>query len=118
MQPRRIIICAVAGWLLSLSMCQSAEWGLKEGAPGIKSVSAIAFGPDGILFVGDSKNAAIFAIGTGDTKGDAAKASVNISGVNEQIASLLKTDKVTINDLAVNPLTGNVFVAVTKANGD
>ncbi len=119
MQPRRIISCAIAGWLMSVSVGLSAEWGLKEGTPAIKSASALAFGPDGILFVGDSKAAAIFAIGTGDTKGDAAKADINVAGLNGQIATLLGTtaENVSINDLAVNPMTGNVFVAITKGKG-
>jgi hypothetical protein len=119
MQPRRIIFCAIAGWLLSVSVGQGAEWGLKEGEPAIKSASVLAFGPDGILFVGDSKSAAIFAIGTNDTKGDASKAQVNVPGLNGQIATALGTaaDNLTINDLVVNPMTGNVFVAVTKGKG-
>ena len=119
MQPRRIIFCAIAGWLFSISLGHAAEWGLKEGTPAIKTASALAFGPDGILFVGDTKSAAIFAIATGDTKGDAAKAQINVTGLNAQIATLLGTtaDKIAINDLAVNPMTGNVFVAVTKGSG-
>ena len=119
MQSRRIIFCAIAGWLLSISVGHTAEWGLKEGAPAIKSVSVIAFGPDGILFVGDSKSAMIFAIGTGDTKGDASTVQLNVPGLNGQIATALAAtaDNVVINDLAVNPMTGNVFVAVTKGKG-
>lgn len=116
MQPRRILSCAIAGWLLSMSVGQAAEWGLKEGEPGIKSATALAFGPDGILFVGDTKGATIYAIGTNDTKGDATKAQQNVAGLNGEIAKTLGTtaDNITINDLAVNPVTGNVFVAVTK----
>ena len=119
MQPRRIISCAIAGWLLSVSVGQTAEWGLKEGAPAIKSASALAFGPDGILFVGDAKSAAIFAIGTGDTKGDAGTASINIPGLNLKVAETLGTtpDNIAINDLAVNPMTGHVFLAVAKGKG-
>jgi hypothetical protein len=119
MQSRRIISCAIAGWLLSVSVGHTAEWGLKEGTPAIKSISAIAFGPDGILFVGDSKGATIFAIGTGDTKGDASKAEFNVPGLNSWIAPLFETaaDNIVINDLAVNPMTGNVFVAVMKGKG-
>lgn len=119
MQPRRIISCAIAGWLMSMSVAYTAEWGLKEGAPGIKSANALAFGPDGILFVGDNKNAAIYAIGTSDTKGDASKASINVTGLNGQIATTLGTtaENIAINDLAVNPMTGNIFVAVAKGKG-
>jgi outer membrane protein assembly factor BamB len=102
-----------------MSVGQAAEWGLKEGDPAIKSATALAFGPDGIVFVGDAKGAAIFAIDTGDTKGDAAKAEQNVANLNGEVAKTLGTsaDKITINDLAVNPLTGNVFVAVTKGQG-
>jgi hypothetical protein len=119
MQPRRIIFCAIAGSLLAVSVGQSAEWGLKEGAPAIKSAGSLAFGPDGILFVGDTKSAMIFAIGTGDTKGDASKAQINVTGLNEQIAKTLgaSAENVTINDLVANPMTGNVFVAVTNGKG-
>ena len=38
------------------------------GDPGIESISAITFGPQGILFLGDSQGAAIIAIDTKDTK--------------------------------------------------
>ena len=119
MQPRRIIFCAIAGWLLSISVGHAAEWGLKEGAPAIKSAGVLAFGPDGILFVGDSKGGAIFALGTGDTKGEPAKADVNVSGLNAQVAKILGTtaENITISDLAVNPMTGNVFLAVAKGKG-
>src|SRR4051794_36907460 len=119
MQPRRILSCAVAGWLLSMSVGQAAEWGLKQGDPAIKSATALAFGPDGIVFIGDPKGAAIFAIDTSDTKGDATKAQQNVPNLNGEVAKTLGTsaDKITINDLAVNPMTGNVFVAVSKGQG-
>ena len=42
--------------------------GMKKGTPDIKSISALTFGPEGILFVGDPQGAALFAIATGDTK--------------------------------------------------
>jgi hypothetical protein len=119
MQAQRIICCALVGCLWSTVAVSAAEWGLKEGSPGIQSAGAIAFGPDGILFVGDTKGATIFAIDTGDTKGDAGKANINVTGLNEQVAKLLgtTTENISINDLAVNPLTGNVFVSVTKGRG-
>jgi len=37
---------------------------LKSGKPDLKSVGPLAFGPQGILFVGDPQGAAIFAIDT------------------------------------------------------
>ena len=42
-----------------------ADLGLEVGTPDIKSMGAIAFGPDGILFVADNQSASIFALGFG-----------------------------------------------------
>lgn len=117
MQPRRFILGAMLFGLAAATVAHSAEWGLKEGTPAIKSATALTFGPDGILFIGDTRSATIFAIGTGDTKGDASKVDVNVAGLNDVIAKTLSADTVTIQDLAVNPLTGNVFVAVSKGQG-
>ena len=51
---------------------QGAEAGkltadMKEGKPAFQSMGPLAFGPEGILFVADTKGAAIVAIATGDT---------------------------------------------------
>ncbi len=117
MRAIRWVSCVIAGLLVSMSAAFGAEWGLKEGTPEIKSAGPLTFGPDGILFVGDTKGATIFAIGTGDTRGNPSKVEINVSGLNAKIAEMLgvNADKITINDLAVNPLTGNVFSSVSKA---
>ena len=36
--------------------------GFVNGTPDLKSISALVFGPNGILFIGDSKSATVFAI--------------------------------------------------------
>jgi hypothetical protein len=117
MQARRLISCAVVCWLLTMAAVNAAEWGLKEGTPDLKTAGPLVFGPDGILFVGDTKGATIFAIGTGDTKGNPSRVEINVTGLNAKVAELfgVNVDKITINDLAVNPLTGNVFLSVSKA---
>ena len=38
------------------------------GTPKIKSMSQLTFGPQGILFVGDSKSSQLFAIATNDVE--------------------------------------------------
>ncbi len=119
MRVLKVCVCAAVCWLLSISIGQSADWGMKEGTPELKSAGSLAFGPDGILFVGDSKSATIFAIATGDTKSDKSFVKIQVSGVNKQIASLLETtpDNVSVNDLAVNPMTAAAFLSVTKGKG-
>jgi hypothetical protein len=97
----------------------AAEWGLKEGSPALKSAGSLAFGPDGILFVGDAKSAAVFAIATGDNSGKAKGVQHNIDGLNGKVAAALGTAvaDVKINDLAVNSWSGNVYVSVSQGRG-
>lgn len=91
---------------------------LKPGTPELKSATALAFGPKGLLFVGDSAGAAVFAIDTGDTK-SAGDKPLNVEKVDSKIAAALGvTDKdVRINDVRVNPASGNLFVSVARGTG-
>lgn len=108
---------AAAVVLVSASLASAADvYGLEEGTPELKSANVLAFGPDGILFIGDTESAAIFAIQTGDEGKNVG--SVDVAGLNVKIAEKLggSSQDLKVNDLAVNPATGNVFVAVS--NGD
>ena len=92
------------------------QWGLERGTPDIKSAGALAFGPDGILFVGDTKSASVYAIATGNTDGDPSKASIAIEDLGAKISDVVGA-KAVINDMATNPITGNVFASVTAGDG-
>lgn len=87
----------------------------KKGTPEIKSITALAFNSDGVLFVGDSTSAKVFAIETGDAKGTA-KGDLKIEKINDQLATMLgvTADKVTIADVKVNPVSGNVYIAARR----
>lgn len=105
---------------LSLVACSASVygadiWGLKEGSPDLKSAGHLTFGPDGILIVGDAKGASLFAIGTGETSGSVENAKLNVDELNFKAAELLgaNRDEVLINDLAVNPLSGSVFLSAS-----
>ena len=91
---------------------------LKMGTPDLKSAGALAFGPDGILFVGDAQGAAVFAIDTGD-RGKGTPAPVKVDGIDAKIAALLGTDakEIQINDLKVNPASGHVYLSVGRGRG-
>jgi len=88
---------------------------LKKGTPDLKSATALAFGPEGILFVGDPAGASIFAIATGDTT-TGGKDAVKQEKIAEKIAALLGTTsaETTINDFKVNPASGNLYFSVTR----
>ena len=92
---------------------------LKKGTPDLKSAGPLAFGPDGILFVGDTTGAALFAIDTGDREEAKEKGRPEIKDLSGKIAAMLGTDakQIMINDLVVNPRSGNVYLAVSRGRG-
>lgn len=89
-------------------------WGLEPGKVELKSVGPIGFGPEGVLFVADTKAATIYAIAADAAEGDAKSAKYDIANLGAKLAETLevKPDQVKINDLAANPVTGNVVIAV------
>ena len=91
---------------------------LKKGKPDIQSAGPLAFGPEGILFAADPWGAAVFAIDTGD-KGPREKGAVKVEKLDSQAAALLGTTpaEIEIQDIAVNPASGNVYVSVSRGRG-
>jgi hypothetical protein len=112
---------AVAGGFLTAAMALGGEptASLKQGKPDLKSAGPLTFGPEGILFVGDTKGAALFAIDTGDSAAVSEKRPVQVKDLAGKIAALLGTEsrQILINDLAVNPRSGNVYVSVARGRG-
>lgn len=100
---------------------EGADWlaGMTEGKPEFKSMSQLAFGPDGILFVADAKGATVLAVATGDTKPASGAEALKVEGINQKIAGLLGTsaDQLLINDLAVNPISRSAYLAVSRGRG-
>jgi hypothetical protein len=114
---RRLTVCTLTCLVLSLATSAEAahKWGLKEGRPDLLSAGQLAFGPDGILFVGDAKGAAIFAIDTGDATAIADKKPVEVGGLDKRLATLFG-GKAEVRDLAVNPASGKVYLSVAKGD--
>jgi len=104
--------------ICALAVAAPATTGMTMGKADVKSAGPLAFGPDGILFVGDSLGAQIVAIDTGDTKA-ASAASVNVQGIDAKIAAALGTtaDQISIRDLATNPVSKNVYISVSRGKG-
>ncbi len=104
--------------ICALAVAAPATTGMTMGNAEVKSAGPLAFGPDGILFVGDSLGAQIVAIDTGDTKA-ASAASVNVQGIDAKIAAALGTtaDQISIRDLATNPASKNVYISVSRGKG-
>ena len=82
------------------------------------SLTALEFGPEGILFAADPKGAAVFALDVGDAEAKA-EGALKIEQVDEKIAGLLgtKADQITINDLAIDPRSGVAYLSVSRGLG-
>ncbi len=92
---------------------------LSYGTPDFVSVGALAFGPENILFIGDTRGAAVFAVDVAD-EGYGADGPINLEGVDRHIAHMLGTspDQITIHDLAVHPASKNAYLSVSRGEGE
>jgi hypothetical protein len=121
MKRRYYSVAAAVALLLLIAAKQPAShpYGLVTGTPEIKSISSLAFGPDGILFIGDSKSAAVIAIDTKDKTAAEKATAVEIKNIDQKIASALGTDvkNIRIQDMVVNPLSKKIYIAVHSSDG-
>jgi len=83
------------------------------------SAGALAFGPNGVLFVGDSIGGSIVAIDTQDSKAVSSAPKVNVQGIDEKIAAAVGVapDQIVINDVKVNPISKNVYLSGSRGRG-
>jgi hypothetical protein len=119
----RICLAAAAAIVLGLAPGVSAidaPKGLPEvGNPGLKSAGPLAFGPKGVLFVGDPAGAAIYAIGVGAAPESGIAGDFKLEDVNAKVAAVLGTEAsdVLINDVAVEPGTSAAYLSVSRGRG-
>ncbi|HAS41807.1 MAG TPA: hypothetical protein DCS93_15110 [Microscillaceae bacterium] len=86
------------------------------GTPKIKAMSQLTFGPQGILFIGDSKSSQLFAVATNDLEKPAGEIKIGMRDLEGKIAALLgaKKEDVLVHDIVVNPISKNVYLAVSR----
>ena len=100
---------------VSISPCAAADtWGMETGSVTLKSAGPMAFGPQGILFVGDPSAAMVYAIATNDPAGNASKVNVNVPDIAARVAEALAVDEkqLQLGRLAASPTSGNVYMSV------
>ncbi len=92
---------------------------LTAGKADLKSAGALAFGPEGILFVGDSMGGAIYALDTGDRGPASGAAQVKVDAIHEKMAGMLGTapDQIMVNDMSVNPTSRRTYFSVSRGRG-
>lgn len=106
--------------LLALVLAsQDLKAGMTAGAADLKSAGALAFAPEGILLVGDPIGGAVVAIDTGDAEGSPDQVKIDVPALDQKVAAALGTqpNDILINDLAVNPASGNVYLSVSRGRG-
>lgn len=93
--------------------------GLKAGKPEMKSIGVLAMGPKGVLLAADPQGASIFAIEIADKPAGKAHDHFKVEGLDGKISALLgaKSSDILINDMAVNPNGGDVYVSVSRGRG-
>src|SRR4051794_41341780 len=99
----RFALAALTAAALAATTARAADpsASLKTGTPDLKSAGPLAFGPDGILFIGDTRGAALFAVDTGD-RTPARATPIRVDDLLGKVAARLGTEpqKVMIHDVA------------------
>jgi hypothetical protein len=103
--------------MLSATLASAEVRGLSKGNPELQSAGPLAFGPEGVLIVGDTQAAAVFAIDTGDAKAATEKTMLSVADLGKKLAEKMgvSAEEITVNDLAVNPESGNVYLSASVA---
>ncbi len=102
-------VTLLASLLPAVSFAQDSQLDLKFAG-------ALEFSDTGTLFIGDNYNGAIYAIDMTDVTAPDQVMPVNISDVDVKIAGVLGVahSAVAINDMAVHPVTAEIYVSVTR----
>ena len=97
-----------------------SDLGLQRGSVSLRSSGPITFGPDGVLFVADNAAATIHAIDVGDPGEASGAEPFDLEHVDERVASYLgaSVDDVALRDLAVHPVSHDVYLSVQRGHGD
>lgn len=91
----------------------------QSGKADLQSAGPLAFGPQGVLFVGDPKGAAIFAIGVDAAPKSSAAGEFKLEGIDAKVAAALGTKgtDILINDMAVQPGSNVAYLSVSRGKG-
>lgn len=87
----------------------------QKGGLKLASVSSLSFGPSGLLVVAEAGSGSVVGIETGDA-GPAGRPKSKIEDLGKVVADGLGTtaENVIVNDMAVNPASGRVYLAVSR----
>lgn len=112
MRLLRTTVLAAAAAALPLGAATIAH----ADEPDLKFAGALEFSDDGTLFVGDNYSGAIFAFEMTGATAPAQVAPVNIGDIDVKIADALgiPSSALAINDMAVHPISAEIYISVTR----
>jgi hypothetical protein len=96
------------------------EFGLRDGRAGLRSAGPIAFWPAGILFLADNAASTVFAVDVSDPGPAGGTEPFDLENVDALVGSFLGCEPgdVVIRDMAVHPVSHNVYLSVQRGHGD
>jgi len=97
-----------------------SEFGLEPGRVSLRSAGPITFGPAGILFLADNAAATVFAVDVADPGPAGGAEPFDLEDVDARVGSFLGCEPgdVVIKDMAVHPLSRNVYLSVQRGRGE
>lgn len=131
MPPLRSISLAAVGAVLLIGAARlpdpvhptpdpSGTYGVRLVPLRLQSVGVIQFGPDGTLYVADSRAGAVYGIDVGEPVRDTSTSGVRIDEIDQKIGAALGVtkDQIRIHDMAAHPLSQTLYFSVTRGQGD
>jgi hypothetical protein len=93
---------------------------MQTKVPLFKSMSALEFSPDGILFIGDSIQGSVYALNFKETQVPQSTMPPEILDIESMIAGLVgaTASDILIHDMAVNPVSKAVYLSVSRGRSN
>ncbi len=102
----------------ALSVAAASKGSARPPEPSVdmKFAGALTFSDEGVLFVGDNHNGAVYAFEIPAEEPSGRTVPRSIRNVDAKIAELLgvRLGAVEINDLAVHPISNEIYISVTR----
>ena len=97
-----------------------SEYGLETGRVSLRSAGPITFGPAGILFLADNAAATVYAVDVADSGPAGGADPFDLEDTDARVGSFLGCGPgdIAIKDMAVHPLSRNVYLSVQRGHGD
>lgn len=94
--------------------------GMHLGAAPVQSLGAMTFGPDGTLFIADTRGAALYAFDVNDAGTSNFNDRVLAKDLDAKVAAALGTtrDQIRFGDMATHPTTHNIYLTVSRLGGE